>query len=359
MASRIETARLSYVARMKRRMKTHGVRFLHRSGTAGLIGKFRGGRGVILMFHEFTHSPVANLDQGCRIEDFDALLTAIRRSGRVILRLDEGLDALRRPSGPPFVVLSFDDGYRSNIELALRVMERHEAPATIFVPTEMLTRTINAWWLGLRRLVEVNDRVDVAPMDMRLECPDLNSKIAALRRLTAWVWEDFRRADMLAGVFASHGVSLPDLVDELVMSESEMIAADTHPLIEIGAHTTTHRALGLLSEDEVARDVADNKRYLEDRLQREVPHFAYPYGPPSITGDREARIVERLGFRAAVTTGPGCLVPRFLNDSFLIPRQNAEYAEDGAAYGMCGVNGLFGGIPVHAAAGSADATADV
>ncbi len=359
MASLTETARLSRIARMKRRVKTHGLRLLHRSGAAGLIGRVRGGRGVILMFHEFTRSPREKLDQGCGIDDFDALLTAIRRSGRLILRLEEALDALREPNGPPFVVLTFDDGYRSNIELALPVMERHEAPATIFVPTEMLTRTINAWWLGLRRLVEINDAIEVAPMDLRLECTDLSSKIAALRRLTAWVWEDFRRADMLAGVFAAHGVSLPDIVDELVMSESEMIAADAHPLIEIGAHTTTHRALGLLPEDEVARDIAENKSYLESRLKRKVPHFAYPYGAPSITGDREARIVERLGFRAAVTTGPGCLFPERLQDRFLIPRQNAEYTEDGLAYGMCGVNGLFGAIPTGGATRAPGAEAGV
>ncbi|ADZ72332.1 polysaccharide deacetylase family protein [Polymorphum gilvum] len=327
--------------KIKRQVKTYGLRFLYHSGAAGLIGRIYGGRGVILMFHEFTHCPHSMLDQGCRIDDFEAVLAAVRADGRDIVGFGEALQRLADPDSPPFVVLTFDDGYRSNLELALPVMERYEAPAIIFVPTGMVTRTVNAWWLGLRDMIVSNEAIDVEPLGMRLDCADLDAKIAALRRLTAWVWDDFRRVDLLDDAFAAHGVRMPDLVERLAMSEREMIQADRHPLIEIGAHTTTHRALGLLSADEVATDIGDNKRFLEERLQREVPYFAYPYGPPSITGRREADIVKALGFRAAMTTEPGCLFPEHGEDPYLIPRQDAEYTEDGLAQAMCGLHGVF------------------
>ncbi|WP_417688212.1 polysaccharide deacetylase family protein [Roseibium sp.] len=347
-----QTPRLSAKDRIRRRVKTSALKFLAQSGLASMIGSRYAGRGVALMFHEFTHCPKSKLDQGCRIEDFEAILKKIRKSGRDIVTLSEAVRRLNEPGSRPFVVLTFDDGYRSNLELALPVMERYDAPAIIFVPTEMMTRTINAWWLGLRDLVESNDSIDMDPMGVRFHCPDLEGKIATLRRLTAWVWDDFQRAGLLQDVFHAHSVSMPDLVDQLAMTETDMVESDRHPLIEIGAHTTTHRALTILSEAEVEEDISANKHYLQDKLQREVPHFAYPYGPPSISGYREADIVRKLGFKVAVTTEPGCLFPEHLDQPFLLPRQDAEYTEDSLVQAVCGMNGVFramasrGGSPI-------------
>ncbi|SDU48815.1 polysaccharide deacetylase family protein [Stappia sp. ES.058] len=346
------TPGLSLAERAKRRVKTAGLRLLRASRLPVAIGRIYGGRGVILMFHDFTPDPRADLDQGCRSADFARILNDLGKSGRDIVTMDEALIRLSDPGARPFAVLTFDDGYRSNIDIALPMLERHRAPATIFVPTEMLTRTINAWWLGLKHLFLDNDTVEIEPMGVRFSCSDLASKTAGLRRATAWVWEDFHRAGMLEATFAKHHVSLPDIVDVRAIGESEMVEIDRHPLIEIGAHTTTHRALTLLDANSVHHDIVDNKTYLEDRLGREVRHFAYPYGPPSINGHREAEIVRAAGFRSGVTTTAGCLFPAHLDDRFLLPRQNGEYTEDSAAYTACGVNGLFravatrGGNPV-------------
>ncbi|WP_349359211.1 polysaccharide deacetylase family protein [Stappia sp.] len=350
--------RTGLFGRAKRRIKTLGLRGLRATGASALIGRIYGGRGVILMFHDFTRDPHANLDQGCHIEDLDRILDRLRRRGRDIVTLDEAMARLADPRARPFAVLTFDDGYRSNRDLALPVLERHEAPATIYVPTGAVTRTLNAWWLGLRQLFLDYDTVDIAPMGLRFLCPDFDSKIAGLRRATAWVWEDFRREEQLRDTFSAHGISLPDLVDRHLIGEAGMIELDRHPLIEIGAHTTTHRALARLAPDEVRRDIADNKAWLEEKLGREVPHFAYPYGAPSISGTREAEIVRGLGFRTGVTTTEGCLFPNHLSTPFLLPRQNAEYTEDGAAYAACGIDGVFralatrGGNPVAVGAGA-------
>jgi peptidoglycan/xylan/chitin deacetylase (PgdA/CDA1 family) len=353
------TPRLSAGERWKRRVKTLGLRLLSASGATRLVDCRYGGRGVILMFHDFTRDPRRDLDQGCRIGDFERILRHLRRTGRDIVTLDEAQRRLADPSAGRFAVLTFDDGYRSNIELALPVMERYAAPATIYVPTAMVTREINAWWLGLTALFRDRELIDFEPMGVRWSCPDLDSKIAGLRRALAWVWGDFRRAETLGPTFAAHGISLPDLVERVALDEAGVIAADRHPLVEIGAHTTTHRALALLGDDEVRAELVDNKRFLEERLQREVAHFAYPYGPPSLSGEREPAIAREAGFRSAVTTDPGCLFPDHARRAFTLPRQNAEYTEDGAAYAACGAAGLFralasrGGSPVAGLAGAA------
>jgi peptidoglycan/xylan/chitin deacetylase (PgdA/CDA1 family) len=335
---------LSAKEKVKRGIKNAGLHLLQQTGAASLIGRTYGGRGVVLMYHEFTREPDELLGQGCRIEDFEWALAALRRQGRDFVTLSEAMRRLEQPDSSPFVALTFDDGYRSNMDLALPVMEKFNAPATIFVPTDMINRSIFAWWLGLRELALKNDRVDVEPMSTRFECDGLDAKKVALARMTAWIWQDFSRVDALAPVFDAYKVSLPDVVEQLIFTEDDMIAADRHPLIEIGAHTTTHRALTLLPEEALRRDIGDNKTWLENKLQRQVPHFAYPYGPPSIGGRREAEIVESLGFETAWTTEAGCLFPDSRRDRFLMPRQNAENTDNGRAQVACGVQGVFRAI---------------
>ncbi len=329
-----------------------GLRTLNWTGLSRLVGRRYRGRGTILMFHDFVKTREGTLDQGCEISVLDTLLARLRAEGRDIVTLDEGLTRLSGDNPRPFVVLTFDDGYRSNRDLALPVLERHEAPATIYVPTGSMDGTLNAWWLGLLALFRDREAVDFEPMNTRFQCPDTASKIWGLRRATAWVWQNFRRSEQLGPLFAANDVCVPDLVRNTFLRADEVRELDKHPLVSIGAHTRTHRALGLLKREDAVADIAGNKADLETLLQREVPHFAYPYGPPSITGTREAKWLAEIGFASAVTTTPGCLFPGHRKSPMLLPRQNAESPEDGHHLALCGVEGVIralsarGGDPV-------------
>lgn len=330
--------------RLKRGLKTVALRCVAASPLPALAARRYGGRGVILMFHDVVVEPDDRLGQGCRIADLERILRGLRAGGRDIVTLDEALARLAAPTARPFAVLTFDDGYRSNRDLALPLLERYEAPATIYVPTGAATRELYAWWLGLTELFLRHDTVDLMPMGVRFHCPDRETKAAALQRTVAWVWEDFRRADLLRDVFTRHDVAVADAVAANLLDAAALAELDRHPLVEIAAHTTTHRALALVADGELAEDIAANKLWLEELLGREVPHFAYPYGPPSISGLREVQAVRAAGFRSAVTTTAGCLFPEHLAEPFLLPRQNAEYAPDSASYAACGASGLVRAI---------------
>lgn len=332
---------IPFKARIRASVLSGAARMLHGLGLDELVGRRYGGSGVVLTFHEFVRDTAPTLGQGCRIADFEAILTALQRKGRDFVTLDEARRRLEAQDRRPFVALTFDDGYRSNAGLALPVMERFGAPATIFVPTGMLTRSINAWWLGLRELALRHDRITIEPMGQIIVSRTPVEKVAALEHMTAWVWADFARAALLPDVFAAHGLDMQGLVDRLAMGPDEVKAMDRHPLIAIEAHTTTHRALALLPEAEVEADIAANKSYLEALLDREVRWFAYPYGAPSVSGMREAELLRRLGFHGAVTTEPGCLFRQHAEARWLWPRQNGEFARHAVPQALSGTHGVF------------------
>ena len=118
---------------------------------------------------------------------------------------------MQEDGGQRFAVLTFDDGYRDNVTRALPILELHDAPFTIFVPTGAPTRTLYSWWLGLRALFRMSDTVTIDVMGRRFDCPDLGSKTTALAMVTHWIYHDLRRAQMLAPTFATAGISLTGL----------------------------------------------------------------------------------------------------------------------------------------------------
>ncbi len=306
---------------MSRALKSGLSLLLRHAGLAAPLRRRLGGRGIILLLHEIQDDPGSELMTGCSPAQLAASVTGLRRDGWEIVHLDEALRRLRdQGPSPPFAVLTFDDGYRDTLTRALPILERLQAPFTVYVPTGAVTRELNAWWLALRDLLRSNEAVTVAGMDRRFSCPDLPAKVAAFNAVSAWVHRDYRRAPELAPTFASYGISLPALADRFFMTSDELIAFARHPLVTIGAHTVSHGALSTLEPHEVRVEMDDNRAYLERLLDREVAHFAYPYGGPRSCGPREAGIARAAGFASAVRVEASPVFPAQRDDPHSLPR---------------------------------------
>ena len=89
--------------------------------------------------------------------------------------MDEAVRRLNGENPRPFACFTFDDGYADNLTRVLPIMERFNAPFTVFVTTGMITREIDAWWFGLAALVRSHDRIELAVPRLRFECPDGDS----------------------------------------------------------------------------------------------------------------------------------------------------------------------------------------
>lgn len=70
--------------------------------------------------------------------------------------------------------------------------------------------------------------------------------------------------------------------------------------VEMGSHSVTHPQLDRVPRSRVRAEVRDSKRELEDRLQREVTTFAYPFGYHDATVRAEVR---EAGYRSACAVG--------------------------------------------------------
>jgi peptidoglycan/xylan/chitin deacetylase (PgdA/CDA1 family) len=277
-------------------------------------------RAVILGFHEIHQDCRSELMTGTSIQLLEYAIKWMRQHRWHIVKLDHCLDQLTNGDQERrYAVLTFDDGFRDNVSVALPILERFNAPFTMYIPTSALTRTMQSWWLALRELFRSRDRVTIDALGMRIECPDLRSKISGLEEVTRWVHGDYHRVSTLLPDLRKAGISFQELNERYFLDERQLQELARHPLVSIGGHTTSHPALKNLDAASARAEMTDNRTYLEGLLDLPVLHFAYPYGGSLSYGSREEGLAKELGFRTAVTTRQdqiGRLPPNY----FALPR---------------------------------------
>jgi peptidoglycan/xylan/chitin deacetylase (PgdA/CDA1 family) len=144
-------------------------------------------------------------------------LELLRGHGYELVGLTEAVQLAERDPSRLVVALTFDDGYRDFLEVAVPVLRTVGARASLYVPTRYVGG--DASWLG--------------------------AEARSLPPLLSWT-------------------ELQECVDA--------------GCVEIGSHGHTHAHLDTLGIDELPGEVAGSKALLEDRLQVPVKSFCYPHG---------------------------------------------------------------------------------
>ena len=284
------------------------------------------GRGVILTLHRVRpfapalpgYAPNRLLE--ITPEFLDAALGAIARRfawaplAEVPQRLAQ--------DGPPFAVLTFDDGYRDFRDFALPLLERHQAPATLFSSPGLIEGTARLWWLELEETIRRLDAVELALPEGGLRLPARNAaeKSAAFERVywTLRARPEAALLDAVAQLAQRAGVGRVGEADFLDWDETAELAR--HPLIEIGAHSLTHRRLAQWPEAAAREDLMGCKAAMEARLGRPMTSFCYPVGDPTSAGPREFALTREAGYKVAVTTRPGMVFAEHAAHLTALPR---------------------------------------
>ena len=201
----------------------------------------------ILMYHKVNDLP--DNPPSVPTAAFAAQMTWLRERYAPIA-VDDLLAARRGERALPrrAVLVTFDDGYRDNLEHAAPVLHRLGIPALIFLPTA---------FIGAARPL---------PHDAGLAAanPTLG-------------WDDARRLMDLGFEIASHGES--------------------------------HRIFTSVPREEAALEIRRSKATLEERLGNPVRCFAYVNGAPDTYDDAIIAAVEGAGYALAFVTTSGPVRP--------------------------------------------------
>ncbi len=127
------------------------------------------------------------------------------------------------------------------------------------------------------------------------------------------------RDDAIEQLWTSIGAQRDASRNGHAMTREELVRLADAKLVEVGAHTVNHVALGSLPPAIQQREVRECKRDLEELLGRSVESFSYPYG---IYGAETVAIASQAGFLGACSTRGSTV--RGTDHILELPRVGAE-----------------------------------
>jgi len=225
-----------------------------------------------------------------------------------VLPVEELAERLREGRAPSnALALTFDDGYRDSLTHAAPILARYGLPATIFLTTGYVGTSETPWYdlLALGLKTTRRDAVSLGPgqsLPLGSTAERLRALEAILRHMKRMPDPERRRlADRLI-----HDLEpvTPEGQKRLMLSWDEVDALRGLGF-SIGAHTVNHPILSRVEAEAAWGEIHGSKATIEQKLGVPVRGFAYPNGGVDDYSPETIRIVERAGFRCAVTTRRG------------------------------------------------------
>jgi peptidoglycan/xylan/chitin deacetylase (PgdA/CDA1 family) len=281
----------------------------------------KGNGTLILCYHRVAEGVEDPFHLCVHPENFAAQLEELVRT-----REPSTLSDLSMPSRRPRVVVTFDDGYRDNLDNALPIATAKGVPLTVFVTSGMLGDQKGFWWDRLAALLRgrppgtdeislvIDQDVVRIPLGGRGDEKDLDTVRGRLMSLPV---RDIEGA--LDAVSAQWSVPSTAPPDARALTAEEFLELAKSELVTIGAHTVDHVRLRGRSSDEQRQTIETSRKGLERFLDRSVTHFAYPFGGSDDFDDDTVEAVRAAGFETACTTLPGSAA--LSADPFRLPRR--------------------------------------
>lgn len=278
----------------------------------------RRGRLSILIYHRVLERDDPFAPWGIGIEGFAAQMASLRSHFNVI-PLSEAVERLCSASLPPrAAAVTFDDGYRDNLTVALPILRRHGIPATVFVASGFLDG--GRMWNDTvaEALRAVDGPFDLT--DLNLGSFDLTTqaaRVAGFRELLQKLkyLPHRQRIEAAAAIAERCGTDLPR---DLMLTSDELRSLHSAG-VEIGGHTISHPILAGLDDDSARVEIAQNRERLQEIVRAPIPLFAYPNGRPGRDYTAaHVRMVRECGYAGAVSTAAGVSMRN--SDVYQLPR---------------------------------------
>ena len=286
-------------------------------------------RGVIFTLHRVLPEAPAEFSPNAILQvqpDFlDYVIERVRALGVDIVTLDEATTRLAETrKDRPFVVLTFDDAYKDNLVHAFPILQRQEAPFTLFVPTAFVDGVGQLWWQAIEDIIARQDAVAFTENGetQYVDTRTLAEKTEAFNRL---YWRlrklpEPERLKLLAEFTTNYNYDLDQQCRDLIMDWEQLRSVADSPLCTIGAHTVHHYELAKLPAEQARDEMLHSADIIEAQFGIRPAHFSYPLGGPLSCGPREYDLAREIGFKTAVTTRPGGLYPHHLEQLTALPR---------------------------------------
>ncbi|QMU27449.1 polysaccharide deacetylase family protein [Adhaeribacter radiodurans] len=283
---------------------------------------------LVLMYHRVGQPEVDPWKLSVSPLNFEQQLQVLKKTGLVApsSQLIEQVNAKNVKRSR--VVLTFDDGYADNFEVAKPILEKYELPATFFISTKHIDQYKEFWWDELARILlqtsslprHLNLNLNGTRFYFDLQTEETLTEVTE-QKIKLWnaylepttlraqlyikLWKLLsplpyaEQQEVLSNVRDWGKIPNQPCISNFSMTLEQLRELSRNKLFEIGSHTVSHPALACYCEEEQRVEIAESKRFLEFHTNSIIQSFAYPSGNYNET---TLQILKQLSFQIAFTT---------------------------------------------------------
>lgn len=232
------------------------------------------------------------------------------------------------------VIITFDDGFIDNYEVAYPILKEANVPATIFISTQYIGGEDTFWFDELAYAVKKVHDSDISfnfnDQEFSIPAVDQEEKHDCLISILNWI-KRVPNADRLEFMKQLRTIIPIEEKSSLLskpMSWDQIKELDANG-IEIASHACTHPILSQLSYEELAQEVSDSKKKIEEMLNKPCVAISYPVGEAHAYNQAVTDAVKEAGYIFGCTYESGHNKIHSLTDSpFLLRRNHIERDTD-------------------------------
>jgi len=271
---------------------------------------------TVLNYHRVTTpDEAAELDEGvvdATPESLDRQLWILQRHFTLVSLSDLLSHLEGHPLPPNPALVTFDDGYRDNLQVGLPILQRHGVRATFFVATKYVGERRLFWWDRVSWIVKhARRRRFSLPRPDPVEV-DIDRGVSQVERRLHRIIKDrpgLDLEDFLQSLAWASDAPWSDAVEAELVQRHVMTWDDVRALrragMDIGSHTRTHRVLQTVPTDALADELAGSRSELEAQVGEPILTVAYPVGRPVAGIPAIRAAVVDAGYRLGFSYGTG------------------------------------------------------
>ncbi len=282
---------------------------LDKSGCNSLLTRASTWHGLLVMnYHRIGDPAGSSFDWdiwSASAEAFDRQVRFLKQHFEVI-GIDElsSIAAQRPLRGDRLAMITFDDGYRDNYELAFPILKSLNAKGVFFIATGFLDNPHMAWWDEIAWMVRNSPASQIpstewTPQAIEFDDPDRQDTIHRLLTIYKSLPGDETAAylDGLAAVTQSG--RCPQSVAAEAWMNWDMIREMRAGGMSIGAHTVSHPILANLEAASQEREIVGSKQRIEVELGETIDSLSYPVGGRNAFNETTRELLKGNGIRWA------------------------------------------------------------
>ncbi len=310
-------------------LRSLGLEFAYFSGQPWLRGRGAGGAGVVMRFERVRPRRPARFQplksREITPKFLDRTIRALKRWKFDIVTIDEVCRrAVTLASPRRFVCLTFDGAYKDLIKSAYPVLSKHGVPFTVYVPTAFPDGLGEAWWLALEEVIAREDRLSLVidNQERHFNIASTSEKYQLYEYLGGWM-RSLPPPDLSSAIkdlCTRYSVGLAALSREASMDWDDLARLAADPLVTIGSATVNYPSLSNLKDTAALREMMMGRAVAEVAFQRDVKHFAYPFGDRAAFRRQHVAMADEAGFASAASAIPGVVETAGRTDLHALPR---------------------------------------